>query len=205
MSGRVAVARGAGEDGAVPRIDAPTLAEHQARRRTALVQAAAHLLSLGGPAAVTPAAVAQMAGLARSTTYQYFPSTGALVSAAVEEFFRAAMERLDDGVPFDADPMTRIEAYVATGLDAAVSGHTAMAGLAEFDLPVECRARVRELHDEMTAGLRAALADASAADDDVLAGLVIGLIQSGARQVADGADAERTRSLVLRLVRGALG
>ncbi len=132
----------------MPRIEAPTLAEHQALRRSALVQAAAQILAVDGPHAITPAAVAAMAGLARSSTYQYFPSTAALIRAGVEEFFRAAMERIETEVPAEGAPMDRIEAYIASTLDSAVSGHTAMMRLSSLDLPKECHDRVRELHDQ---------------------------------------------------------
>ena len=49
----------------MPRITAPTLAEHQARQRDALVEAAVAILATEGVAAATPAAVGARAGLAR--------------------------------------------------------------------------------------------------------------------------------------------
>ena len=72
------------DDGAMPRIDAPTVAEHSAQRRAAIVDAAVDLLGREGITGVTPAAVASAAGLARSSVYQYFASTDALVAAGVE-------------------------------------------------------------------------------------------------------------------------
>lgn len=187
----------------MPRIEAPTLAEHQALRRSALVQAAAQILAVDGPHAITPAAVAAMAGLARSSTYQYFPSTAALIRAGVEEFFRAAMERIETEVPAEGAPMDRIEAYIASTLDSAVSGHTAMMRLSSLDLPRECHDRVRELHDQFGDIVGAALVDCGALDPEVLTPLVTGLVQAGARQVAEGVPAERVRRVIMRLIRGA--
>ena len=61
----------------MPRIDAPTVAEHHAQRRAALLAAAEELLAEQGVEAVTPAAVGARAGLARSSVYQYFSSSPA--------------------------------------------------------------------------------------------------------------------------------
>lgn len=188
----------------MPRIDAPTLAEHQARRRATLVDAAAHLLLVEGPSAVTPAAVAAVAGLARSSTYQYFPSTAALLQAAVEELFRAATERLALSMPTDGTPLERVTAYVTTSMDSAVSGHSVMTGLQELDLPAQCLERVHELHDLMTAGLRVALQEAGVADVDAAAALVLGLVSAAARLVAHGRAPQEVRPLVLQFVQGAL-
>ena len=57
----------------MPRIDAPTVAEHHVMRRDAIIAAARDLLGTAGASAVTPAAVAGRSGLARTSVYQYFP------------------------------------------------------------------------------------------------------------------------------------
>lgn len=49
----------------MPKISAPTVAEHRVRQRGALLRAAIELLVDGGVSAVTPAAVSAAAGLAR--------------------------------------------------------------------------------------------------------------------------------------------
>ena len=50
----------------MPKIEAPTVAEHRAMRRRAVVDNAVDLLVSEGPAALTPAAVAKLTGLALS-------------------------------------------------------------------------------------------------------------------------------------------
>ena len=126
----------------MPRINAPTLAEHQVQRRADVVGAAVDLLIGSGPAAVTPAAVAAAAGLARSSVYQYFPSTGALVAVAVEQAFARATAALGAALAEAGTPGDRVSAYVDAALDAAIDGHRPMASLAGADLPAECRDRV---------------------------------------------------------------
>jgi hypothetical protein len=58
----------------VPRISSATLAEHRVAQRAALLRAAAELVISGGAAAVNPTAVADRAGIARTSVYDYFHS-----------------------------------------------------------------------------------------------------------------------------------
>jgi len=109
----------------MPKIDAPTVVEHHARRRAAIVSAAVDLLGADGAGAVTPAAVAAVAGLARSSVYLYYPSTGALVGAAVEEVFRRALADLTEAMAGARTPEARVTAYVDAGIDAAMASSMA--------------------------------------------------------------------------------
>ena len=96
----------------MPRIDAPTVAEHHARRRAALVAAGADLLASGGVEAVTLGAVGSATGLARSSVYQYFDSAPALLAAVVEEVFPRSTAKLRAAVERAATP----EAKATPGL-----------------------------------------------------------------------------------------
>lgn len=55
----------------------------------AIVEAAARILEADGPAALTTNRVAEVAGVAVGSLYQYFPSKSAIVGAVIEA-------RLDD-------------------------------------------------------------------------------------------------------------
>ncbi|WP_406673984.1 helix-turn-helix domain-containing protein [Nonomuraea sp. N2-4H] len=72
----------------MPRIQAPTVAEHRAAQRRALLDAAREILAETGRPP-TLARVAERAGLARSSLYQYFRSSGDLLNAVVEDVFPA--------------------------------------------------------------------------------------------------------------------
>lgn len=187
-----------GDNGHVPRIDAPTVAEHSAHRRAAIVRAATELLALSGPQAVTPAAVAKVAGLARSSVYQYFPSTGALVAIAVEEAFAQARGRLVAALADARTPAARIAAYVDASLDAAIDGHRPMTSLDLPSLPAQCRDRVSELHAGLLEPLVAALVDAGSTDAVGVAGLVNAVVVAAAGQVVRGESV----SVVRRRVQG---
>ena len=188
----------------MPRIDAPTVAEHHAQRRAALVSAAVDLLAHEGPTAVQPAGVAAGAGLARSSVYQYFPSTGALLGAAVEEMFRRALADVEDPTAAAGSAHDRVTAYVDAGLDAALAGHLPLPSYAGLALPGECQARVVALHVALMAPLVSALEDAGVDDATGVAGLVNGALGAGAAQIARGEDPATVRTRVRAFVAAAV-
>ena len=71
----------------MPKIEAPTVAEHRANQERALLDAARELLLAGGRAAITPAAVGAAAGLARSSVYKYFSSGEEILTRIATEAF----------------------------------------------------------------------------------------------------------------------
>lgn len=188
------------ENGPVPRIDAPTVAEHHAMRRDAIVTAARDLLATAGPSAVTPAAVAGRSGLARTSVYQYFPSTGALVAAAVEVTFAAANEGLAAAVAQAGGSRARVHAYVRHALRLAAEGHGPFGQLAVAELPPECVARVRELHGALLAPLETAVDDLGVPDPALLTGLVFGVIAAAAQLLDHGHDLDQTIAGTLAFV-----
>lgn len=188
----------------MPRIEAPTVAEHHVMRRSALVAAARELLAAGGAAAVTPAAAAAQAGLARTSVYQYFPSTGALVAAAVEATFADGNRTLAAAVG-DGDPRSRIHGYVRHALLLAARDHGSFRQVSLVDLPPECVARVRELHTVMLAPLRAAVEDLGVRDPALGTALVFGAISAAAEHVERGGDAETTVARTIAFIDAGLG
>jgi AcrR family transcriptional regulator len=70
-----------GEVGTPEPGDAATFENQGARRRAQLVSIAAHLVTTGGPEAVTHAAVAERAGVHRTAVYKYFPTREDLLAA----------------------------------------------------------------------------------------------------------------------------
>lgn len=192
----------------MPKIDAPTVAEHHARRRAALVRAAIDLLAAGGAAAVTPAAVGAEAGLARSSVYQYFPSGAALLAAVVEESVPPAVAALRESTAGASTPRARVESYLRAALDLALTdAHRAAVALAGADLPEPCRVRLAELHREMAAPLLDAVRDLGTPDPEITTLLLSGLVESAVRAVEMGlpgeAVIERTLALAAAGLEGA--
>ena len=69
----------------MPKIQAATIGENREMRRQQLMSAALELAMSKGAGAITVAAVAQKAGLARSSIYEYFSSSADLVADLVIE------------------------------------------------------------------------------------------------------------------------
>jgi len=189
----------------VPRIDAPTVAEHHRRRRADLVAAGAVLLADGGTDAVTLAGVGSATGLARSSVYQYFDSSAALLAAVVEDVFPRSIAKLRKAVDKAATPTEQVDAYVVTALDLAVdASHRSLYALAGAPLPVECRARIAELHQQQFAPLREAVEGVGVADPDLTTRLLLGVLQSATQSVVEGAPRARVKREVLAFVRAGI-
>lgn len=188
----------------MPRIAAPTVAEHHARRQADLVEAAVRLMAREGVAAVTPAAVASAAGLARSSVYQYYPSTGALIGAAVIETFHRALAVITAAVDAQPEPADRVSAYVVASIDAAASGHLPTAAFPAGDLPQECREGIVRLHGELLEPLVSAIAALGVHDPSGTAALVQGVVRAAAGRVERGEPVESVCSAAQAFVAAAL-
>ena len=185
----------------MPRIEAPTVAEHHQMRRAALLRAAGDLLAADGVEAVTLGAVGAAAGLARSSVYQYFDSTGSLLAALVEQEVPRATAHLAAVVAQVDDPTGRVEAFVRASLSAATDDtHRAMAALGWVDLPQECQARLAELHQEQLAPLVDALSELGAGEPQITASLIYGLVRTAATDINAGSPSARVTHEVLALI-----
>jgi AcrR family transcriptional regulator len=189
----------------MPRIDAPTVAEHNAMRRRQVIDSAVEVLADLGASGLTPAAVAKRAGLARSSLYQYYPSTEALLGAAVQGMLQRSVDRMVAAVGADGTPKERVTAYVRTAFADAAEGHDTLPDLSTIEMPEVCRVGVRALHDQLLDPLRSALADAGVADPRTSSVLVRGLVSSAARAVNHGAPAVATLELTVDFVLRGLG
>lgn len=193
----------------MPRIEAPTVAEHREMRRREVVTNARELLMREGPTGVTPAAVAKATGLARSSVYQYFPTAGALIGAAVEDLFAIAQDEIDAALTAAGDdPEARLAAYVSTTLALAAQGHSPSRTMGMTDVPAKGVARLRELHDALAAplvtiikGYAAGLPDA---DARVLAGLVSGTLNGATMLVEHGAPLGEVTAATVRFIHAGL-
>lgn len=79
----------------MPKINAPTLAEHRAETHDALLEAWGELVLERGYDAVKLSDVAQAVGLARSAIYNYFPDREALLFAWTDRLVAQTIEELE--------------------------------------------------------------------------------------------------------------
>jgi AcrR family transcriptional regulator len=185
----------------MPKISAPTVAEHRARQRAALLEAAIETLVEQGADAVTPAAVTARAGLSRPSFYQYFPSSAALLATIVEDAFTAADQASAEALHGVDQPAARIDTFVRTELRLAHEGlHRPAAALARADLPHECRQRVSELHQQHYRPLLEALHELDLPDPSLTARLLAGLLQAACSAVENGHSHHETADRTLTLL-----
>ncbi len=189
----------------MPKIDAPTLAEHRRRQRRALLTAATHLLVTEGPAAVTPAAVGAAVGLARSSVYQYFASGAAIIAAIIEDAFPRSNALMREVLADLSEPIDIMDAYVRETLRLAAEGaHRPAAALRTAMLPAECLDRLDELHREQIAPFLAALHDLEVPEPGIQGQLIRGMLEAAMEAVESGADRELVTQSALALVHAAV-
>lgn len=96
----------------MPRIRAENIAQHKAQTRTAILDAAVEAFASRDFDAVSLGVIADLAGLPRSTLYDYFASREALMAALIEErvppLISEWMALLAEG-----GPMERLEGFFA--------------------------------------------------------------------------------------------
>jgi AcrR family transcriptional regulator len=192
----------------MPKIDAATVAEHHAMRRAEVIAAARQVLGAGGVSAVTPAAVAKRAGLARTSVYQYYPSTEKLLAAAIESMFELAAEQVRLALHGSSGPWRRVRAYVNVALRAAAGEFGTFSGLTFSELPVEAQRSVREHYRELTRPLTdaiAGLAGSAIAEPAITTRLVLGVIGAAIADIRDGQDPATVSDTTLSFLAAALG
>jgi AcrR family transcriptional regulator len=190
----------------VPKIDAPTVAEHRANQQHALLAAARELLLAGGRDAVTPAAVGAAVGLARSSVYKYFRTGEEILARMAGDAFADWGTRVSEAVNRAPDAGARIDAYARATLELAGSGAHRVAVLAG-DLPRDSdgRQRLAQAHHDLAAPLRAALADYGDPHPSLTAELVDGALSRAIGQLDAGRPAEDIVPATLAFVRRAVG
>lgn len=192
----------------MPKIDAPTVAEHRARIQSRLVDAAEEILR-SGSGQLTAGAVTAAAGIARNSIYRYVDSVDDLRTMVVDRHLPAWLEALEAALSVATSPGDRVVAWVAANLtQAAESGHGWLMEAARHrtaDSPVD------EVVDRAHRGARDSLTDAwrellatDGADPDservaVAVALTVGIVDAGFRQL----DLARDPAVVQELGVGA--
>lgn len=175
----------------MPRIDAPTVAEHRAQQRRALLDAARAILAETGRAPAM-GEVGRRAGLARSSVYQYFASADDLLAALVGDVFPDWARRVLDHVEAADSPGARVWAYVEANVRLFASEEQAVAGaLTRIVDPHVLQPPMRRFHHELQAPLRAALAQLGEPEPEAMAQAVDALIMHASHELGDLPDDER--------------
>ena len=173
----------------MPRIDAPTIAEHRDQRRAALLAAGNDLVLTGGPRAVTMTAVAARAGLSRTAVYEYFASTEDLLAAVLGERMTAWTVDVESALANAHTPQEKIATYVRVSLELIKDGsHGLLVLLSAETLPTHVRRQLSDLHATLAAPLSSAVHELGAPDVDLATRYVQGVVEAAARRVQPGQD-----------------
>lgn len=189
----------------MPKISAPTVAQHRAAQRLALLKAAEAVMLEGGVAAVSAKSVGERAGLARSSFYEYFSSRDDLLAAVAIEAFDAWSAETDHAMQAAQPGFGRLRAYIdATMRMTADGSHRIASQLRQADLSPSNYDDIMALHDALLAPVRSVLADLGVADVTRQAALVQGLLNAGMQLVEHGTPAETASTLVYELLASGL-
>jgi len=191
----------------VPKISAPTVAEHRAAQRAALVQAASQILVADGLAAISARTVTERAGLARSSFYDYFPSKDdLLVAIAIDAIgdWDAEVDRALAGIDGGT---AKLRALVDVTMAMTADGRHDIAGaLREADLHPSRYEDLMAMHDAMLRPVVRVLEECGAAEPERTAMLVQGVLGAGIQLVTHGVDPRQVSDDVYRLLTaGVLG
>jgi AcrR family transcriptional regulator len=188
----------------MPRIDAPTVAQHRARQESALLEAARALLREAGPHAVTPSAVGARAGLARTSVYKYFRSSGEILGRLVLAAFEDWGATVRAAVDAATTPDERIDAYVRATLQLAASGaHGPATVPAGLHLGPDWQARLAELHHALATPLHQALRSAGTPDPEVTGALIQATLDGAVRLIDAGRPPDQVIPATLTFLRNA--
>ena len=196
----------------MPRIDAPTVAEHRARQRHALIVAARALLAETGDLP-SMATVGRRAGLARSSVYEYFTSSDDLMNAVIADVFPDWSRQVHERVAAAPSPGERVWAYVEANVDLFASSELAVAhALAKVVEPDVLRGPMQEFHAQLQVPLQLALAELGEPEPLAAAEMVDALIVHACRPADSHGETPRqvqdrgtALSLLRRMLAGYLG
>ncbi len=188
----------------MPKIDAPTIAEHREARRDALLVAAANLMQQGKT--FTVAQVAQEVGLSRSAVYEYYNSAADLIADVLVDEMAMWVDEITPAVNSVSDPNERIEAWVRGVLDYVAEGrHALLKAAGAVDLPEARRAQVQSMHRELIAPLYEALSEIEVTDVRQMSSFIWGVLDAAINRVeSHGFDYRSEGDSVIAFIRAGI-
>ena len=175
----------------MPKIQAPSIAEHHELRRHQLIAAAMELAISGGAEAVTVSAVAQRAGLSRSSIYEYFSSSADLIADLVVEELDYYTARLAEAIKGSTDPFEKIALWIAEGLRYVEDGrHMLVKSLNTVSTPDYRKEEVAMGHRRLISPLRQALAETGIKEIASAGAFLQSVTDAASMRIDAGNDAE---------------
>ena len=175
----------------MPRIKTSNLANQREWRRSELISAAAAIALESGSEAITVAAVAQRAGLARTSVYEYFGSSAELVADLIIEELSAFTDILVTAVEPAKVPEEAIANWIDSALQYIADGrHLLAKALSATSLPVNRSAEIGAAHRALLAPLTTALTEIGVRDLNYALSMIQSLTDAATKRIESGNSAE---------------
>ena len=189
----------------VPKISAPSIAEHREARRDALLAAAAQLMLSGTP--FTVAQVASEVGLSRSAVYEYYASAADLIADVLVDEMALWVDEISPMVEAESEPLARIETWVRGVLGYVKDGrHVLVKSAGSVELPEARRVQVTSMHRELVAPLVQALTELEVPDIRQYSAFCWGVLDSAILRVeSQGCDAVAEGDAVMVFITSGVG
>ena len=189
----------------VPKISAPSIAEHREARRDALLVAATQLMLSGTP--FTVAQVASEVGLSRSAVYEYYASAADLIADVLVDEMALWVDEISPMVEAESEPLARIETWVRGVLGYVKDGrHVLVKSAGSVELPEARRVQVTSMHRELVAPLVQALTELEVPDIRQYSAFCWGVLDSAIMRVeSQGCDAVSEGDAVMVFITSGVG
>ena len=175
----------------MPRIETETLAEHRDWRRSQLIDAAASIAMESGGAAITVAAVAQRAGLSRTSVYEYFGSGSELVADLVIDELKSFAQTLNTAVADCTDAQCVVTCWVKGALTYIADGrHLLAKALNATAMPQSRSQQIGMAHRALMAPLVKAVTDLGVKDSQRALSFIQAITDASTNRIESGHDAE---------------
>jgi len=187
-----------------PKIQAETVVEQRQLRQRQLIDAALAIALESGASSITVAAVAERAGMARSSIYEYFSSAADLVADLVMEELALYQNRLAKAVIGISDPYEHVELWIAEALQYVVDGrHMLIKSLNMAAIPDFRREEISQGHRNLMVTISAPLQDMGLNDVRVAMSYLQNIIEAASVRIESGNNPEvETRNAQIFAVAG---
>jgi AcrR family transcriptional regulator len=175
----------------MPRIETETLAQHRDWRRNQLIEAAASIALESGGAAVTVAAVAQRAGLSRTSVYEYFGSGSELVADLVIDELGTFAATLNEAVSDCSDPQCIVTCWIKGALEYIADGrHLLAKALNATSMPQSRAQQIGMAHRVLMAPVVKAVEELGVKDTQRALSFIQAITDASTKRIESGHDAE---------------
>jgi AcrR family transcriptional regulator len=175
----------------MPRIATQRLAQHRDWRRGQLIDAAASIAMESGGQAVTVAAVAQRAGLSRTSVYEYFASSADLVADLVIDELNGFAHYLNDEIAQAKSPSECVELWIKAALTYIADGRHLLAKALNATTPPQERAhQIKVAHRGLLAPLMDSLEKLQVEDVQQALAFIHAVTDVSTKRIEAGHDAQ---------------